>query len=309
MNYTVLQRIALTLLTGGLTGTSFVLTKMLLGAGVDQITVSFVQLAGASAVLLTALRFRGTAPTLNGGVLRYFSIASLIALAAGPLLGNWVLGRIPAAIFTVVVTFSPMFTTLLTALIERRLPSINALIGVLLGLSGALLVLLPRVRVAPHGEAFALCLALGVPMLLAVGNIYRSRYWPPQLAPAAASAGALAVQGVLLAPVFAVRPHVAAATIWSAAPLFALSILVTVAANVSGSTLQRVAGATAYSQIGYVIALTGVVAGTILFHESLDATFWPALALVFAGIVLTNRAWRPAHAVPLVPLTFRRSDS
>ena len=309
MTRITLQRIALTLLTGGLTGASFILTKLLLGAGVDQITISFVQLTGASALLLTALRLRGALPPLSGEVLRYFSIASLIALAAGPLLGNWVLGRIPAAIFTVVVTFSPMVTALLTALIERRMPSANALVGVLLGLSGAMLVLLPRVRVAPHGEAFALCLSLGVPTLLAVGNIYRSRYWPQQLGAAAASAGSLAAQSALLAPVFAVKSQADAMTMWSFTPLFALSILVTVAANVSGSTLQRVAGATAYSQIGYVIALTGVAAGTLLFDESLGPTFWPALALVFAGIVLTHRARQPAQTAPVVSLTYRRSDS
>ncbi len=148
MNRTTLQRIALTLLTGGLTGTSFVLTKLLLGAGIGQISVAFAQLAGAGTLLLAALRLRGAAPPLNGAVLRYFLIAALIALAAGPLLGSWVLGRIPAAIFTVVVTFSPMFTALMTAAIERRVPSANVLAGVSLGLVGALLVLLPRARTA-----------------------------------------------------------------------------------------------------------------------------------------------------------------
>ena len=155
----------------------------------------------------------------------------------------------------------------------------------------------------------ALCFALGVPILLAVGNIYRSRRWPAQLGAAAASAGGLATQGALLAPAFVFTAHAGTASLSSSPALLAALILVTVAANVSGSVLQRVAGATAYSQIGYVIALTGVAAGTLIFDESLDALFWPALALVFAGIVLTNRARQKTHAVPLVPLSFRRSDS
>ncbi|GAB3790362.1 DMT family transporter [Dyella agri] len=306
MTGVTLQRIALTLLTGALTGASFIVTKLLLSAGIDQFAVAFVQLTTAGALLLLVLRLGGAMPPLKGATLRYFLTTSLIALAAGPLLGNWVLGRIPAAIFTVVVTFSPMFTALLTALIDRRMPSFQAMLGVSLGLVGALLVLLPRVRVAPHGEAFALCLSLGVPMLLAVGNIYRSRYWPAQLGSAAASAGTLAMQGVLLAPAFAFKSHTSAAAMLSVAPLFALSILVSVAANVSGSTLQRVAGATAYSQIGYVIALTGVALGTILFEESLGPAFWPALALVFAGMVLTHRARQSTPTVPVVPLNLSK---
>ena len=304
MSRTTILRILLTFVTGSLTGASFVLTKLLLGAGIGQISLAFVQFAGASALLMTALKFRNAIPPLSGNLLRYFLMASLIALAAGPLLGSWVLARIPAAIFTVVVTFSPMFTTVLTALIERRMPSTQAVVGVVVGLAGVLLVLLPRVRVAPDGEALALCLALGVPMLLAIGNVYRSRYWPPQLAPSAASAGGLAMQGLLLAPVLALVPRTGVVALMWSAPLLALLVLATIAANVAGSTLQRVAGAAAYSQIGYVIALTGVAAGTLIFDESLDVMFWPALVLVFAGIVLNNSAKKPAAVVSPTSPTF-----
>jgi drug/metabolite transporter (DMT)-like permease len=301
MHRSTILRIALTVITGSLTGASFVLTKLLLGMGADRIAVSFIQLAGAGSLLLSVLRLRGAAPRADTGVLRYFLIASLIALAAGPLLGTWVLGRIPAAIFTVVVTFSPMFTTLFSALIERRPPAPSALAGVMLGLAGVLLVLLPRIHAAPDGEALALGLALGIPMLLALGNVYRSRYWPAGLAPAAASAGSMASQGLLLIPILATEPHVGSTTLLHAAPLLGLLVLVTLSSNLAGSTLQRVAGATAYSQIGYVIALTGVAAGTLVFHETLAPVFWPALVLVFAGIVLNNRARSSSRAASSSP--------
>jgi drug/metabolite transporter (DMT)-like permease len=309
MSRTTILRIVLTFITGSLTGASFVLTKLLLGEGVGQFGLAFVQLAGASALLLTVLWFRNAIPRWNGELLRYFFAASLIALAAGPLLGAWVLGRIPAAIFTVVVTFSPMFTTFLTALIERRLPSVRAMTGVLLGLTGVLLVLLPRVRVAPDDEALALWLALGVPLLLALGNVYRSRFWPSKLGAPAASAGALAMQSLLLIPLLATAPRVGTVALLGSAALLAALVLVTVAANVAGSTLQRVAGATAYSQIGYVIALTGVAAGTVIFNEYLDAMFWPALVLVFIGIVLNNSAQTSARTVPSVSPILCRSNT
>jgi len=63
-------------------------------------------------------------------------------------------------------------------------------------------------------------------------------------------------------------------------------------------TLPRVAGATACSQIGYVIALTGVAAGTIVVDESAGPAFWSALALVFAGMVFAHRARLSAPTVP-----------
>jgi drug/metabolite transporter (DMT)-like permease len=113
------------------------------------------------------------------------------------------------------------------------------------------------------------------------------------------TAGTMAVQAMLLVPLFFSSDGLAslprAAALW---PLILLMIAVTVAANVSAAALQRIADSVAYSQIGYVIALTGVVAGAWLFGESLGWTLLPALVLVFSGVLLANRpaATRAGHA-------------
>ena len=75
--------------------------------------------------------------------------------------------------------------------------------------------------------------------------------------------------------------------------LLVLLIITTVAGNLAGSVLQKTAGPTAYSQIGYVIALTGVAASSFVFGEHLGMLFWPGLFLVFSGVLLTNSATLP----------------
>lgn len=297
MNFSpVASRFLLTLTTGALVGTGFVVAKLLLNAGASQAAVSFVQVAAAALILASVLRLRGNAIPRDRGTVAYFLGAALIGIAAGPLLGNWVLARIPAGVFTVVVTLSPMFTALFNAALDRRWPAAQTLLGIGLGLLGVLLVLVPRAQAAAsaHGahadQALALVVALGVPMLLAAGNVYRSRRWPQGLAAPAASAGTLITQATLLMPVFLARPHAEVAALLPLWPLLVLLIGVTIASQLSGSFLQRIAGAAAYSQIGYVVALTGIAASALLFGEALGAGFWPAVALVFTGIVLTNRA-------------------
>ncbi len=117
----------------------------------------------------------------------------------------------------------------------------------------------------------------------------------------AASTGQLLAQTLLLAPLFlASRADAGAAAHTFAAtwPLLGLLIALAVAANLAASALQRVADGVAYSQISYVIALTGVAAGALLFGERLGVLFWPALALVFAGVVLANRRAAPRAARP-----------
>ncbi|RPE80163.1 DMT family transporter [Vulcaniibacterium tengchongense] len=293
-------RLALTLATGSLVGAGFVLAKLLLNAGASQAAIAFVQLAGAAALMLLALGLGRRLPPRDGVHLRYFLASALIGIAAGPLLGNWVLARIPAGVFTVLVTLSPMFTALFNAALDRRWPPAQTLAGTGLGLAGVLLVLVPRAQAVDAEQGLALAVAVGVPMLLAAGNVYRSRRWPAGLAAPAASAGTLALQAALLAPLFLAGLRGAGgAALLPLWPLLAGLVAVTIASQLAGAYLQKRAGAAAYSQIGYVIALTGVAASALLFGEALGALFWPALALVFAGIVLTNRAPAAAPAATM----------
>lgn len=137
---------------------------------------------------------------------------------------------------------------------------------------------------------------MAVPILLAAGNVYRARNWPHGVPAPMVSAATLGVQAALLLPLFALLHD--GADIVRLGGNWPMLVLVTVAANVSAAYLQRVADSVAYSQIGYVIALTGIGLGALLFGERIGWLFLPALALVFSGIVLVNR---PARIVARAP--------
>ncbi|KRC34502.1 MULTISPECIES: DMT family transporter [unclassified Lysobacter] len=298
MNLTT-KRLILTLLAGSLVGAIFVIGKLLLGRGLSPLIVSLIQTGGAAAVLMAVQTVRGERLPLDPASRRFYLIAALIAVAGSALLGNWVLARIPAGIFTVVVTLSPLFTSLFNALVERRWPSPTAALGTALGLAGVLLVLVPRARSVEAEQALALTIALGVPVLLAIGNVYRSRYWPSGLSAPMSSAGTMLVQALAVLPLIAVSGQRAdlqqLAASW---PLLLAMVLVTLSANVAAAALQRIADSVAYSQIGYVVALTGVIWGALLFGERLGWGFAPAVALVFVGVVLANRRIAAPVSVP-----------
>ncbi|WP_407353458.1 DMT family transporter [Luteimonas sp. R10] len=303
MNATA-QRFALTLAAGGLIGSGFVVAKLLLDAGANPAAIALVQVGGAGLFLGIALKFGGGTLPFRRDTWRYLLVAALIGIAAGPLLGQWVLARIPAGVFTVAVTLSPMFTTLINAGLDRRLPAPTTALGIGIGLAGVLLVLVPRAQTVGPEQGLALALALGVPVLLAAGNVYRSRRWPDRLPAPAAAAGTLLAQGLLL-PLFFARPAAGSAELLPLWPLLAALVTITIAGSLAASTLQRVAGAAAFSQIGYVIALTGVAASALVFGDALGALFWPALALVFAGIAIGNRPAAAALAMAGHPVPAR----
>ncbi|MEZ0471336.1 DMT family transporter [Luteimonas salinilitoris] len=289
------QRLILTLATGVLIGGTYIVGKQLLVQGFSPIAVSFVQVAGATLLLQTALHGHGLRPPTDARTLRFFAIAATIAVIGSTLLGNWVLARIPAGIFTLLVTLSPLFTSLLNAAVDRRWPPLATLAGTGLGLAGVSLVLVPRAQAVDPEQALALGIALAVPVLLAAGNVYRARNWPHGVPAPVVSAGILGVQALVLLPLFAgLHDGADLVRLGSVWPLLALLVLVAVAANVSAAYLQRVADSVAFSQIGYVIALTGIGLGALLFGERVGWLFLPALVLVFSGIVLVNRPARAA---------------
>jgi drug/metabolite transporter (DMT)-like permease len=112
-------------------------------------------------------------------------------------------------------------------------------------------------------------------------------------------------QSLVLAPL-AVPAGVDVSSVLNAWPLLVLLILTTVAGNLAGAVLQKTAGPTAYSQIGYVIALTGVAASSFIFGEELGVLFWPGLFLVFAGVLLTNSASLPQRLAAALSLQLLR---
>jgi drug/metabolite transporter (DMT)-like permease len=299
-------RLLLTFATGSLVGLGFVLAKLLLNQGLSQTTMALVQVTGAAAILFVLMRFQGVSLPANATIVRYFAVSASIGVLAGPLLGNWVMARIPSGTFTLLLTLTPMLTALMSAALDRRWPELHTIVGSSVGLIGAALVLWPGAEGLRSEQSLAMSVAIGVPLLLAMANVYRSRRWPSGLAAPAAASGTLLTQAIVLAPL-SIPAGLDMDSLVSAWPLLALLILTTIAGNVAGAVLQKSAGPTAYSQIGYVIALSGVAASSFVFGETLGSLFWPGLFLVFAGVLLTNTATLPKRFDAALTL-FRRAS-
>ena len=68
----------------------------------------------------------------------------------------------------------------------------------------------------------------------------------------------------------------------------AVHVCVSTVAYVTYFHLVRVAGPVYFSQVGYVVTLTGILWGMIFFGERLDPAIYLATAVLLAGIALVN---------------------
>ena len=61
--------------------------------------------------------------------------------------------------------------------------------------------------------------------------------------------------------------------------------------------LLRIGGPVYFSQVGYIIVLTGIFWGMVLFDENPASSFWAGLIGIFVGLSLVKRAPRQAVSV------------
>jgi drug/metabolite transporter (DMT)-like permease len=54
--------------------------------------------------------------------------------------------------------------------------------------------------------------------------------------------------------------------------------------------LSRI-GATATSQLAYLLPVVGIISGAVMFHEMIDARILVGTALILGGVTLVNSKW------------------
>jgi drug/metabolite transporter (DMT)-like permease len=141
-------------------------------------------------------------------------------------------------------------------------------------------------------------LALGGPLLLAGGNLFRTLAWPPGLPPLAAASLMLVLQAAVVVPAAlalgefrAPGPGLEPAD----RALLGSGVLTTVF-YLTAFELQKRAGPVVVGQLGYVITAASLLLGVLVFGERPGAGTFAAVAVVFVGVMLVHHT--PAAAAP-----------
>ncbi len=294
------MNLLLLLLNGSLIAGIYTLAKLARDEGLSPFGVLAWQLLVAAPLVTSVALVAGRLPPLNRGTLRYAAIAGLLGISAPNLVTFAALAHVPAGVVGVIGALSPLFTYAIALLLRvealQRQRAAGILLG-LLGLLGVLALLLPR---QGADETMALpwaVLALGGPLLLAAGNLFRSMAWPAGLHPLSAASLMLALQALLLVPAAAWSGHLTLpdssgdGVVWTLLTAGGLTTLF----YLSAFELQKRAGPVVVGQLGYVITVATLLLGMLVFGERHGAATFTAVATVFAGILLVHREQRAAR--------------
>ena len=283
----------LLLAVGMLLGFNFPLGKLAQLAQVPPTLWAALISLATSSVLGAALLLRRRRVVYDAQHARYFVITALVSYALPNLLVLAAMAHLGSGPTAMMFTLSPLLTALLSRLAGLRAPARLEYVGIAIGFVGAVLVALARGEAGRPAAWLWVGAGLLIPLLLAVGNVYRSLDWPPHADGTWLAVGSHGVAALLLLalcgltgawdglPALAAVPWLAAWQVTAAVLMFPLFF-----------RLQALGGPVLLSQIGTVGAGVGVALGAGLLGERYPPLAWIGVGLIALGIGLTVWARR-----------------
>lgn len=281
----------LLLMSGTLIGLSFPMAKLASANGLSPLFWAMLTSLGAVIALFPALWLQGRLQRPRGQHLRYCLIAGPLSFAAPNLLLVISVPHSGAGYTGLMFALSPLFTLVFAALLRQQTTSGLGVLGVVLGLLGAVVVSISRGSAADAPGLGYMLLALCIPMLLAAGNIYRSWDWPPGAAAdelALWSHGFASLSYLLL--LIATSGPQSLFQFGLAPALSSAQLLIAAATAPLIFRLQQRGGPVLLSQLGYVAASVSMLISASLLGEQYPPGAWAGAAAIALGIAISSAA-------------------
>jgi len=287
-----IDKIALAYLvaTGALLAVATNMAKLANDAGLPALPFLIWSVGGAALLLCLVVAFSSGLPRLDARKVEYFVLAGLVSVAAPNLLLFAAVPHVGAGFAALAIAFPPLFTyAMALALGMERFNAFRAA-GVAVALAGAVLLTVYKFA-APQASMGWIIATLTAPVILAIGNIYRTLRWPKGAQPEQLAPGML-VASVLLLLAFAMLSGTGGPLPWqvpASLPIVGAQILVFALQYHLFFILQKRGGPVYLSLLGSVAAIIGVPIAVLLLGEDWPRGIVVAALLIATGIALVSR--------------------
>ena len=282
------------LLLGTMWGGSFSAIKVAATGGGNPIGLALWQSIGGALILAVVLVVRGLRLPLDGAHLRYYAGIGLLGLGIPSAALFSAAPHLPAGVLSMLVTTVPLMTYAMAIAIGADRLQGRRVAGVLLGFVSVALILWPLMRAPESGQLGWALIALAAPACYTAMPFAVMRLRPPRSNNLALACGMLLAAGCWQALyVLPTGSFYALAPPWTGADA-ALGVAAVIAgfAHFIYFTLIARSSPVFVSQVGYVVTVTGVAWGMLLFGERHQGLIWVSLAMLLCGVALV----RPARA-------------
>ncbi|WP_379542995.1 DMT family transporter [Psychrobacter sp. R86515] len=280
------------LLAGGaLTGISTNVAKYAIDVGLTPLGFLFWSITGAAVILFITALIRKELPPLNARSLEYYFVAALVSVAAANLLLFSAIPHVGAGFVALILSLPPLLTYLGALILRIEQFYIVRALGVIAALIGAGALAVHKLS-APNSSVFWILITLCGPVLLAIGNIYRTLRWPDNASSSALAPGML-IAAALLLGLFSMMLDFSVAVPLDLENWLPLSMIAIQACVFAGQflllfLLQKTGGPVLLSLLGAVGAIVGVPVAIFLQGESPPEGLFLGATLIAIGVALVT---------------------
>ncbi|KZL19376.1 EamA-like transporter family protein [Pseudovibrio axinellae] len=274
---------------GVFVGVSYTLSKVAIQANIGPLTALFWQLLVATLLLFVLGFLSGQRLQVTRHHLIYYIGSGLLGISLPALVAYTVLEHISTGLYSVLITLSPLFTFVITASVERKMLPIYRLWGIIIGLVGISFATLGGIGKMDSQPIWIVLAILG-PLLLAMGNVFRSRSYPQSGEPIMIAAGTLLSQLILCLPFVVasgMQANFVSPTPYELTPVLGVGLITAISYVLTFEVQRRTDGVT-FAQVGYFATLSGIGMGAVAFGEPIGLALFAALIILFLGLAISN---------------------
>lgn len=278
------------LLTGTVWGVTFSLAKLATETGANPLGISFWQSAiGAVCLVGYCIAFRQPVSLRPRNLLFYVACA-LLGSAVPNTLYFFAAPHVSAGVLSITVATVPIMTYLAAVLLRLEKTMIRRFLGVAFGMVAVLLIVSPDDALANPGSVVWVLATIIAAACYTSENMVIAFFMPSDVN------SITVLTGMFVFAVFAMGPFVVltdsfyyplwpfTVVEWS---VLAMAIISMVAYGFF-IHLITIAGPVFASQMAYVVTLSGVFWGLVIFSEQHSRWIWAALAVMMLGLFLVT---------------------
>jgi drug/metabolite transporter (DMT)-like permease len=281
--------ISLLLLNGFLIALTLAFAKAVTSQGVSPISYAFWQALIAACILI--LMSCRDSIHLNRTIIQYFIISGLSGIAIPNVVAFFLVGKLGAGYTSIMFALPPMFTFLLSASLGLEKLKLLRLIGLLIAVLACTWIIFQRHSQIGEGGILWYALGIVIPLMLSIGNVYRSVAWPKGIKSMPLAAGTLLASALSLC-VFGNLTDVELVDTdisLNTHGLILVQGLLTALNFFCAFELQKRSNPVFYSQLGTVAAIFGLLIGVVWFNEAYSLSIWLGVFFVIFGLRVSNK--------------------
>lgn len=269
-------------------GSGYAIARFVMTNDIHPLGYTFWQSLGPAIILIIICILTHQSIKLKPRYILFYSICGLVGIAIPNTNMYFAAQHLPAGLLALIINTVPIIIYPMALLSRQEKFRWLRLMGILIAVSGILLLIIPKASAPSVTQTHWILFALLTPFCFALFATYIHPRRPKDSSPLSLAAGMMACSTIILTPIVLGSGNFHTLT-WPLPfvdSIIILQMFLSSLGYVLFFWLLKIAGSVYYSMVDGVVAITGLFWGAALFGEHFNGLELSAILLILAAITL-----------------------